>query len=136
MRKLIFALVLGMMVPNYGFALGLGDIEVNSKLNQQLDARIDLLSASPEDAEVLIIKLASREEFIKAGLDRPHSLTALRFKPLVENGRVFITVKSPKPIHEPSVNFLIEVDWPQGHLIREYTVLLEPPALMKQQGNR
>lgn len=131
MRKLLFALVIGLSVaPVSGFALGLGEIQVNSKLNQQLDARIDLLSAVPEDAEVMIISLASSEEFTKAGLGRPHFLTSLKFKAIVENGHVQISVTSPKPVREPSLNFLVEVDWPKGHLLREYTILLEPPRFM------
>ena len=80
MRKLIFALAFGaLLFPDYGFTLGLGEIEVNSALNQELDAEIELLGATPEDAETLIIKLASREEFSRAGLDRPFMLTDLQF---------------------------------------------------------
>jgi len=128
-RKLIFALALGaILIPNHGFTLGLGEIEVNSSLNQKLVARIDLLSAAPEDAESLIVKLASREEFVRAGLDRPVVLGSLKFKTSVEDDHVYINVLSPKPIREPFLNFLVEVDWPKGHLIREYTILLDPPV--------
>ena len=131
-RKFIFALVLGMLIlPNHGFALGLGDIQVNSELNQQLKTRIELISAIPEDADALIVKLASREEFIKAGLDRPIELTALKFKTLVENERVYVTVTTSKPVREPSLSFLIEADWPTGHLIRQYSILLEPLGLSR-----
>ena len=131
MRKLIVALALwAILIPNNGFALGLGEIEVNSALNQKLSARIDLLSAAPEDAETLIIKLASREEFVRAGLDRPVVLTSLTFKTSVDGKQVYIDVLSAKPIREPFLNFLVEVDWPQGHLIREYTILLDPPVFM------
>lgn len=131
MRKLIFALAFGaILIPNLGYALGLGEIEVNSSLNQKLAARIDLISTSPEDAETLIVKLSSREEFTRAGLDRPMVLSSLRFSTSVEDGRVFVEVVSPKPIREPFLNFLVEVDWPQGHLIREYTILLDPPIFM------
>ena len=64
MRKIIFALALGaILVPDYGFTLGLGEIEVTTALNQELNAEIELLSAAPEDVETLIVKLASREEF-------------------------------------------------------------------------
>ncbi|MBT8133423.1 MAG: hypothetical protein KJO03_02875, partial [Gammaproteobacteria bacterium] len=133
MRKLIFAAVFGaLLIPDYGFTLGMGEIEVNSALNQQLDARIELLSAVPEDAESLIVKLASRDEFKRAGLDRPYILSNLRFKPYAEDGQVYIKVTTPKPVREPFLNFLIEVDWPQGHLLREYTVLLDPPVFMGQ----
>ena len=133
MRKLIFAWVFAALaLPMHSFALGLGGIQVNSTLNQQLNARIDVLSVVPEDADILIIKLASREEFSKAGVDRPHELTALKFKTLVEDERVYVTVTSPKPVREPSLIFLVEVDWPKGHLIRQYTILLEPPAFMRK----
>ena len=136
MRKLIVALALGaILIPNNGSALGLGEIEVNSALNQKLTARIDLLSAAPEDAESLLIRLASREEFARAGLDRPIALASLKFKTSVEDGRVYIEVFSPKPIREPFLNFLVEVDWPKGHLIREYTILLDPPTFMGGRKN-
>lgn len=133
MRNLFFTLAFGILaLPVQAFALGLGDIAVDSTLNQPLDARIEVLSAVPEDAEVMIIKLASREDFIKAGLDRPHELTALKFRAIVENERVYISVSSPSPIREPSLSFLIELDWPKGRLLREYTILLEPPVFTGQ----
>ncbi len=132
-RKFISALAFGaLLIPGYGFTLGMGEIEVNSALNQQLNARIELISSVPEDAETLIVNLASREEFSRAGLDRPYGLTSLRFKPVVEGGQLYIKVTSPKPIREPFLNFLIEVDWPKGHMLREYTILLDPPVFMGQ----
>lgn len=132
-RKLLASLVAGaLLLPGIGYALGLGEIEVNSALNQKFNADIELLSASPEDAETLIVKLASREAFRRAGLDRPYSLTNLRFKPELINGIPYIKVSSGVPIREPFLNFLIEVDWPNGHLLREYTVLLDPPVFMTQ----
>jgi len=136
-RKLNFFFLFGiLLLPIHAFALGLGAIQISSTLNQQLDARINLISAVPEDAEVLIVKLASREEFIKAGLDRPHELTDLKFRTLVEEGRVYITVVTAKPVREPSLSFLVEVDWPNGHLIREYTILLEPPVAMRPKATQ
>ena len=113
-----------------GFTLGLGEIEVNSALNQQLDADIELLSAAPEDAESLIVKLASRQAFSRAGLDRPYLLNDLRFKTVVVNGVPHIKITSKSPIREPFLNFLLEVDWPKGHVLREYTILLDPPTFM------
>lgn len=132
-RKLLPALIFtAMLLPNYVYALGLGDIHVDSTLNQKLDARINLISAVPEDAEVMIIKLASQEEFLKAGIDRPHSLTSLKFKAVNENGQLFIKVTSSSPIREPSLNFLLDIDWPDGHMLRQYTVLLNPPVINRQ----
>ncbi len=132
-RKLLGAVIAGaLFLPHTGFTLGLGEIEVNSALNQKLNADIELLSASIEDTENLIIKLASRKEFSRAGLDRPYLLNDLRFKPEEINGVPYIKVSSGSPIREPYLNFLVEIDWPNGHLLREYTVLLDPPVFMTQ----
>ncbi len=135
MRKIIFALALGaILVPDYGFTLGLGEIEVTTALNQELNAEIELLSAAPEDVETLIVKLASREEFSRAGIDRPYLLNSLKFTADTRDGVPFIKVTSNKPVREPYLNFLVEVDWPKGHMMREYTILLDPPVFMEQQA--
>jgi pilus assembly protein FimV len=135
-RKLLGALIAGaLFLPNEGFTLGLGEIEVNSALNQKLNADIEILSATPEDTETLIVKLASRKEFQRAGLDRPYELNDLRFKSVVIDGAPHIIVTSSSPIREPFLNFLLEVDWPKGHLLREYTVLLDPPVFMTQSAS-
>ena len=133
-RKLLGAIVAAaLFLPDTGYSLGLGEIEVNSALNQKLNADIELLSALPEDIETIIVKLASRKEFSRAGLDRPYLLNDLRFKSVVINDAPYINVSSGSPIREPFLNFLIEIDWPNGHLLREYTVLLDPPVFMTQQ---
>lgn len=135
-RKLLGAMIAGaLFLPNPAFTLGLGEIEVNSALNQQLRADIELLSTTPEDAKSIIVKLASRNEFSRAGIDRPYALNDLRFKSEMVDGVPHIIVTSTSPIREPFLNFLIEVDWPNGHLLREYTVLLDPPVFMTQSAN-
>ena len=131
MRKFIIAFVFGAcLLPDAALTLGLGEIEVNSALNQKLDAEIALLSATPEDAEQLIVKLAPAAEFSRAGIDRPFLLNSLRFSTLEKNGELFIKVTTAKPVREPYLNFLLEIDWPKGHLLREYTILLDPPVYM------
>ena len=132
-RKLLGTIIAAaLFLPDTGYALGLGEIEVNSALNQKLNADIELLSAVPEDAETIIVKLASRKEFLRAGLDRPYLLNDLRFKSVLINGMPYIKVSSSGPIREPFLNFLVEIDWPNGHLLREYTVLLDPPVFMTE----
>ena len=135
MRKIIFALAFGaILLPDYGFTLGLGEIEVTTALNQELNAEIQLLSAAPEDVETLIVKLASREEFIRAGIDRPYMLNSLKFSAETRDGVPFVRVTSDKPVREPFLSFLVEVDWPRGHMMREYTILLDPPVFLEQQA--
>ena len=132
-RKLLGAIVAAaLFLPETAYTLGLGEIEVSSALNQKLNANIEILSATPEDTETIIIKLASRKEFSRAGLDRPYLLNDLRFKSEIIDGVPHIKVTSSSPIREPFLNFLVEIDWPNGHLLREYTVLLDPPVFMTQ----
>jgi len=111
-----------------GYSLGLGELELHSALNQELDAEIEVLSASPEDAEQILIKLASRDAFTRAGIDRPFLLQQIKFKIVAKNGVPYVHVYSKTPIREPFLSFLLEIDWPQGHLLREYTLLLDPPV--------
>lgn len=120
--------------PLSSLALGLGEIEVNSFLNQPLKADIAVVSARPGEIDDLLVSLASRDAFSKAGLDRSAYLSKLRFKiEKSEDGqsaKILVTTKSA--IKEPFLNFLIEADWAKGRLLREYTVFLDPPYFAQQ----
>ena len=113
------------------FALGIGDITTHSALNQVLNAKIPLVSSKNEDPTNINVDLASRETFKQAGIDRPQYLSDLKFTPVVsQNGDVTITVTSSSTIKEPFVNFILEVEWPQGRTLKEFTILLDPPITM------
>jgi len=133
-KRLAFGLaVLMCWVPVQVFALGLGNIEMRSALNQALDARIELLRARAGELKDLSITLASADTFKRAGMDRPAFLTQLRFEVVTNpSGAPYIQVKSAQPITEPFLNFLIEVNWPNGRLLREFTVLVDPPVLTER----
>lgn len=112
------------------WALGLGDIRLDSALNEPLRAQIELLAATPEELDNLSIQLASSDTFARYDLDRPLYLTRIRFD-IVRSGRAdgnYIRITSPDPITEPFVTFLVEASWSRGRLLREYTVLLDPPT--------
>ncbi|HED33576.1 MAG TPA: hypothetical protein ENJ08_05055, partial [Gammaproteobacteria bacterium] len=129
MRKLTLSLaVMAALLPVRGYSLGLGELELSSALNQDLNAEIEVLSAAPEDAEQILIKLADRDAFSRAGLDRPYLLQQLKFKMIEKNGKPYVKVYTKTPVREPFLSFLLEIDWPQGHLLREYTLLLAPPV--------
>lgn len=117
--------------PAVSNALSLGDIESNSNLNQPLKAKIELLSTNVQEAQQLKVRLAPPSVFNRVGIDRPSYLNNLRFQPTIQNGKPIILVSSSAPIQEPFVNFLVEVSWPQGQLLKEYTVMLDPPVLMQ-----
>lgn len=130
-RKFALKSIALAVMPLQAMALGLGDIEINSSLNQPLDAEVKLLSVKPGEADDLLVSLASNAAFLRAGIDRPFFLTKLRFTVETKSdGAKVIRVSSKKPVVEPFLNFLIEVDWPRGRLLREYTVLLDPPLIV------
>jgi len=128
LRVLISALLL---TPAAALGLGLGEIRLNSALNQPLSAEIDLVAATPEELAELDANLASSEVFSRYGLDRPAYLNSLEFSVgRGKDGRSVLLVRSRDAITEPFVSFLVDVNWPRGRLLREYTVLLDPPAML------
>lgn len=126
-----FAISMALSYPVALSALGLGEIRSNSQLNQPLRAQIDLLSTSAQEAGQLQVRLASPDVFSRVGIDRPPILENLKFTPTMQNGKPVIMVSSDQALNEPFLNFLLEVSWPQGQLLKEYTVLLDPPVLLQ-----
>ena len=110
------------------WALGLGDIRLDSALNEPLRAEIELLSASPDELADLTVALASAETFARYGIDRPFYLQQVEFKVISGPGGSVIQIRSRSPVTEPFLTFLVEATWSSGRLLREYTVLLDPPT--------
>jgi pilus assembly protein FimV len=130
-RLLMLAALLSLssLWSNSSFALGLGEIHLNSALNEPMSAEIDLIAASPEELSALHATLAPRDAFTRYGIDRPPFLSSLTFKVAKsKDGRDVLQVRSTDAIPEPFVTFLVEVNWARGRLMREYTVLLDPPV--------
>ena len=130
-QALSLAVVIAGSYPVASNALSLGDIQSNSNLNQPLRAKIELLSTTPQEAQQLQVRLAPANVFSRVGIDRPAFLDSLRFTSSLQNGKPVILISSDQPMTEPFVNFLVEVSWPQGQLLKEYTVMLDPPVLMQ-----
>ncbi|MCU1716012.1 FimV/HubP family polar landmark protein [Pseudomonas sp. 5P_3.1_Bac2] len=128
-RKLVLAIAAASALSSgMAHALGLGEVTLQSALNQPLVAEIELLEVRDLASSEVLPSLASPEAFSKAGVDRQYFLTDLKFTPVVKpNGKSVIRVTSSKPMREPYLNFLVEVLWPNGRLLREYTLLLDPP---------
>ncbi|MEH6529294.1 MAG: FimV/HubP family polar landmark protein [Porticoccus sp.] len=119
---------LATLFANTVFALGLGEIKLNSSLNEPLDMEIPLINVGELGELEMLVGLGSRADFEKAGVERLFLLTDLRFKvDLSKLGHPIIRVSSRKPIHEPYLDFLMELHWPTGRLLREYTLLLDLP---------
>ncbi len=133
-RKLVLAIAAASALSSgMAHALGLGEVTLQSSLNQPLVAEIELLEVRDLASNEVIPSLASPEEFVKAGVDRQYFLTDLKFTPVLKpNGKSVIRVTSSKVVREPYLNFLVEVLWPNGRLLREYTLLLDPPLYSPQ----
>lgn len=122
------SLLLVLLLSSEVWAIGLGDINLDSALNEPLRAQIVLLSASPDELLDLTVTLASDETFARYGIDRPFYLQGIEFNVVSDGSGSVVQIRSRSPITEPFLTFLVEATWSSGRLLREYTVLLDPPT--------
>jgi pilus assembly protein FimV len=110
-------------------ALGLGQLTTLSSLNEPFEAEIELLSSTSDELQTVSVQLASPEHFKNAGVDRLFQLSQLKFEIVEDPSRGnYLRLTSPDPMREPYLNFLLEVNWSKGRLVREYTALIDPPT--------
>lgn len=123
-----------LLSPASLYALGLGEIRLNSALNQPFDADIEVVAPTREELTELKVGLAGNDLFARYGLDRPAYLSGFQFAVTrTRDGQVSIKVTSNRSVTEPFVTLLVEASWGRGRLLREYTVLLDPPVFMPSQ---
>jgi pilus assembly protein FimV len=127
-RKLVLAIAAASALSSgMAQALQLGEMTLKSKLNQPLSVEIELLDVGGLAASEITPSLASSQAFVDAGVDRQAFLDDLTFTPVVNpNGRSVVRVTSNKPLPDSYVRFLLQVQWPNGRLMRDYSVLLDP----------
>jgi len=112
-------------------ALGLGEINMQSALNQPMNAAIELTSAAGTDLSNVTVTLASQADHQRIGLSRSRILNDFDFSVETDNrGNAVVRITSKGTVHEPFLEFLLELTWPNGRLLREYTVLVDPPITM------
>lgn len=133
-RKLAIALSACLGMASGGvYALGMGEIQVNTSLNEPLDAKIKLFSATPAELDSLKVQMASQEVFSRMGLDRMPVLRDLNFELVTTgDGAPYIKVFSSKAVKEPFLDFILAVNWASGQMMREYTLLLDPPVFEQE----
>ena len=133
-RKLAIALsLLGVCFTGLVHALGLGEVTIKSALNQPLNAEIELVNTAGLTINEILPGLATREEFQRANVDRVYFLSDLRFEVVTNSqGKALIVLTSKKPVREPFLNFIVELIWPSGRLLREYALLVDPPVFSDQ----
>jgi pilus assembly protein FimV len=128
LKRITVALCMA-LVPISVFAAGLGKLNVMSGLGEPLIADIELLSVTPEELNSLTAAIASEEVYGIQGIEKPASHNTIKVD-VAKNaaGTPILKLKSAQPISEPFLDMLIQVDWASGRLLREYTVLLDPPG--------
>lgn len=125
--SMLLALTLG---STQAMALGLGQIRVKSALGQPLVADIPLVTDYPGEAKHVQVGMADAKDFSRAGLDLSRFPADLSFKVITgTDGHRFIRVTSAHPVRATFLDFLVQVQWPRGRLLREFTVLLDPPHM-------
>ncbi len=135
LRYVVRALLVAVCLPSAAFGLGLGEIHLRSALNAPLEADIDL-SATPEELDTLKVGLASRDSFARYGLDYPAFLGSVELQPAKDAaGHDILKVRSREAATEPFATLLVEATWARGRLVREYTVLIDPPTFTGANGS-
>ena len=127
-RKLVLAIAAASALSSgMAQALQLGEMTLKSKLNQPLSVEIELLDVGGLTASEITPSLASSQAFVDAGVDRQAFLNDLTFTPVINpSGRSVVRVTSSRPLPDSYVRFLLQVQWPSGRLMRDYSVLLDP----------
>ena len=120
-------LMMALSLPGAAQALGLGEIHVNSALNEPLAADIEILGATAEELSSLTASVANKDTFLRFGAQRPAFLASATFKVSHDvRGKPVLLIRSTDSFSEPVVNLLVDLRWHNGEVIRQYSLLLDP----------
>lgn len=119
--------VAGILSPGAALALGLGQIQCNTRIGQPLSARIPILAADRNSLQGLTVGLAEPDAYRQAGLGEPDFLFRLKFQVEQGDNGPYVLITSEQPVRLPFLNLLVHASWPSGEVTRKYTVLLNPP---------
>ena len=126
-------IVLSFAISPLSFALNIGSKQLNSTLNQKLDANVELLGVQEDEISSITIKLASNAIYQRLGIERSVFIEKLNFS-LLENdaGIHFVHISTDYVVTEPFLNFLVELNWSTGYSLREFTIFLDPPIFLDE----
>ncbi len=109
------------------WALGLGRLSVQSSLGETLRAEIEVTSITPEEAASLRVRVAPPDVYRSSGVEYNASLPTASVQLVQRNGRQVLRVTTERAVLEPFVDLIVEATWASGRLVREYTMLFDPP---------
>ncbi|OIR12437.1 hypothetical protein GALL_61360 [mine drainage metagenome] len=128
LKQISLAVCLALM-PYSSFAAGLGKINVSSGLGEPLKAEVELLSVSPDELSTIVATIASEDAYAAQGIARLSIHNSIKIELSKNaNGSPVLKLRSNQPISDPYLDMLIELDWASGRLLRDYTILLDPPG--------
>jgi FimV-like protein len=135
MRHIVYVIITSFFIAN-SYALELSHITLNSKLNEPLKAQIKVSSIPKNSISSLKVQLASTSNFKRAGIETVAFLEKLQFSiENTDNTLAIINITSKEIVKERVLNFLIQLNWTGGRILREYALLLAPPLYKKNQDN-
>lgn len=109
-------------------AIGVGEIHLQSFLGAPLQAEVPLSHLGDLDIAQIKVQLGTQSDYSAMNVDYAYLHTQFDIEPIVKNGQGYVRISTREPITEPYLNFVLSLRWPQGQLVREFTVLLDPPA--------
>ncbi len=110
-------------------ALGVGRLNVQSALGEGMRAEIDITSLSTDEAASLAVRIASPDAYRAAGVDYNAVLAGAQAVVVRRaDGRAFLRLSSDRAVQEPFIELILEVNWASGRLVREFTLLFDPPS--------
>ena len=122
--------LLGSLATFEAHALALGRVTVQSALGEALRAEIDIAEINAEEASSLRVGIASSDAFKAAGLEYSPNVVGMQISLQKRpDGRSFLRLSSPRPVTEPFVDLVVEANWASGRVVRDYTMLFDPPNL-------
>ncbi len=120
--------VLLALAPGLAWALGLGQIQSETRIGQDLRARIPILAAKPGVLQGLTVGLAGPDAYHRAGIREADFLFNLKFQVKQDANGPYVLITSSQPVRLPFLNILVRAHWASGDVTRQYTLLLNPPV--------
>ncbi len=137
-RKLLPLYVAAALVSSHVAAVGLGELSLQSYLGKPLQAEVALSHMGDLSIDQLKVQIGSQSDYSALGVEYSYLHSRLKIEPFVKKGQNYVRISTSEPISEPYLDFVLNLRWPQGQVVREFTVLLDPAptgsALASQQA--
>jgi len=128
----VVAVVAALGAAPSAWSLSLGRLSVQSALGESLRAEIDVTSLTPDESANLRVRVAPPDAYRIAGVDYnavlPSTAVSLQRR---ADGSPYLRITSDRSVQEPFVDVILELSWSSGRLLREYTLLFDPPSVAR-----